>query len=83
MTDMNPQLFYGYEAGHAEPSPGLQARRERPPYVVEYVDQPEMAETMDDGINQFPVHEHHPMNQHHFRYVQGVDMPQRVSNVES
>ena len=75
MTDMNPQPFYGYEAGHAEALHGIQARRERYPYFVEQVDESEMAETMNGGINQFPVNEPPPMNQHHFRYVQGVNMP--------
>ena len=75
MTDMNSQPFYSYEAGHAEGLHGIEARRERPPYFVEQVDESEMAETMDGGINQFPVHEHHPMNQHHSRYVQGVSIP--------
>lgn len=72
MTDMNPQPFY---TGHAEALHGIEARRERYPYFVEQVDESEMAETMDGGINQFPMHETHPMNQHHFRYVHGVDIP--------
>ena len=75
MTDMNHQHFYGYEAGPAEALHGIEARRERRPYHVEQVDESEMAETMDGGINQFPVHEPHLMNQHHFRYVRGVNMP--------
>lgn len=73
MTDTKPQPFYSFEAGQAEALHGIEARRERRPYHVEHVNEPETAETMDGGINQFPVHEPHIMNQHHFRYVQGVD----------
>ena len=75
MTDMNPQPYYGFEAGQAQAFSGIEARRERYPYYVEHVDEPEMAETMDGDINQFSGHEPPLMNQHHFRYVQGVDMP--------
>ncbi len=67
--DANAQRFYDYETGHAEGLHGIEARRERYPYVVEEANESGMAETIDGGMNQFPGHEPHLMNQHHFGYV--------------
>ena len=56
---------------------GIEARRERYPYVIVGANESEIAETTNSGINQFPVHEAHPMTQHqgYFRYVQAVYIP--------
>ena len=73
--DMNAQRSYGFATGHAEGLHGIEVRRERYPYVVEEANESGIAETTNGGINQFPVHEPYPMNQHYFGYVQVVDIP--------
>ena len=72
--DVDAQRFYNNETGHAGLH-GIEARRERYPYVVDEANESGMAETVDGGINPFPVHETRPMNQHHFGYVQIVNIP--------
>ena len=69
MTNVNAQRSYGHAAGHAEGFHGIEARRERYPYVVEGANESGIAETNNGGINQLPVHEPYLMNQHQFGYV--------------
>ena len=75
MMNGNAQRFHEYASGHAEGLHGIEARRERYPYVVEEANESGIAETTNSGINQFPVHEPYPMNQHLFGYVEIVDIP--------
>ena len=75
MMNMNGQRYDGYATGHPEGLHGIEARREKHPYVVEAAYEPGIDETTNGGVNQFTVHEPHLMNQHYLGYVQVVDIP--------
>ena len=75
MADMNAQSHYGYAPRHPEGLHGIEARREKYPYVFEAANEPGIDETTNGGINQSPMHKPYLMNQHYSGYVHVVDRP--------